>query len=40
MIIPFVMFAGRVGPLTLATALAQRRRGVPVSYPEERISIG
>ncbi|MDD3805328.1 MAG: TrkH family potassium uptake protein [bacterium] len=40
MIIPFVMFVGRVGPLTLATALAQRRRGMPVSYPEERISIG
>ncbi|MDD3925414.1 MAG: TrkH family potassium uptake protein [bacterium] len=40
MIIPFVMFAGRVGPLTFAAALAQRKQSTVISYPEERISIG
>ena len=37
-----MMFLGRVGPLTLATALAQRQNSVRsrVKYPEEKIMIG
>jgi trk system potassium uptake protein TrkH len=35
------MFVGRVGPLTLAVALAQRRmRRSPIHYPEDRVIIG
>ncbi len=37
----FTMYAGRVGPLTLAFALAQKRKAtVQIRYPEERILIG
>ena len=37
-----MMFLGRVGPLTLALAVAKRqgRRGAAAKYPEERIMIG
>ena len=37
-----MMFFGRVGPLTLAAALAGRqgRAGSALKYPEERIMIG
>ena len=37
-----MMFLGRVGPLTLATALAQRQGSAKsrVKYPEEKIMIG
>ena len=37
-----LMFLGRVGPLTLATALAKRqgRAKSPIKYPEESIMIG
>ncbi len=37
-----MMFLGRVGPLTLATALAQRQNSAKgrMKYPEERIMIG
>ncbi|HOO13412.1 MAG TPA: potassium transporter TrkG, partial [Bacillota bacterium] len=36
------MFAGRLGPLTVAYALAQRqkRRKVKIRYPEEKILVG
>lgn len=34
------MFAGRVGPVTLALALALRRRRAMVQYPEGKIIIG
>lgn len=35
------MFAGRVGPLTIATALGRRRRTPPaIHYPEERVTVG
>lgn len=35
------MFAGRVGPLTVATAIAQRQHAAnAVKYPEERIMVG
>lgn len=36
----FTMFWGRLGPLTLVVALAQRRRQTLIHYPEERIIIG
>ncbi len=41
LIVTVTMFIGRVGPLTLAVALAQRQRSrAEVSYPEEKIMIG
>ncbi len=40
MILIPLMFAGRVGPLALATALAARSRGRLYDYPEERPFIG
>ncbi len=36
----FIVFAGRVGPLSLFIALAQRRREPKVKYPEETIIVG
>lgn len=36
----FTMFWGRLGPLTLVVALAQRRRQTLIAYPEEKIIIG
>jgi trk system potassium uptake protein TrkH len=36
----FTMFWGRLGPLTLVVALAQRRRQSLINYPEEKIIIG
>lgn len=36
----FTMFWGRLGPLTLVVALAQRERQTLVNYPEEKIIIG
>ncbi len=39
-IIILTMFWGRLGPLTLVVALAQRTRRTQVSYPEEKIIIG
>ncbi|RQD77246.1 MAG: Trk family potassium uptake protein [Candidatus Syntrophonatronum acetioxidans] len=37
----FTMFSGRVGPLTLTLALAQRlKKKAPFRYPEERILVG
>ena len=36
----FTMFWGRLGPLTLVVALAQRRRRTLINYPEEKIIIG
>lgn len=35
-----LMFLGRVGPLTLVTALAARERVRLYSYPEERPQVG
>ncbi|MCB0214205.1 MAG: hypothetical protein KDJ52_33005, partial [Anaerolineae bacterium] len=36
----FTMFWGRLGPLTLVVALAQRQRPTLLHYPEEKIIIG
>lgn len=40
--IALTMYIGRVGPLTLAFALAQKKKvwPLPIKYPEERILIG
>jgi Trk-type K+ transport system membrane component len=34
------MFAGRVGPLTLAIALAGRAERIRFRYPEGKVAIG
>lgn len=34
------MFMGRVGPLTLALAVAQRKRRVELTHPEETVMVG
>jgi len=39
-IIMLTMFVGRVGPLTLALALAMRRKKLSFSYPEETLMVG
>ena len=39
-IVIFTMFAGRIGPLTLALAIALQKGKVVYTYPEERIMIG
>ena len=39
-IIIILMFFGRIGPLTLLTALEQRTKSYEIKYPEEYISIG
>lgn len=39
-LIILLMFAGRLGPLTLAVAIGQRSNPASVHYPEERVMIG
>jgi trk system potassium uptake protein len=39
-LIIFTMFAGRVGPLTIAYAVALNRKPDPFKYPKGRIMIG
>ena len=39
-LIILAMFVGRIGPLTLALAMARTARRSPVSLPEERVMIG
>jgi trk system potassium uptake protein TrkH len=39
-LLAFVMFAGRVGPLTVVLALSERTRPRRYTYPEEDIAIG
>jgi trk system potassium uptake protein TrkH len=39
-LIILTMYAGRVGPLTLALALARRKKTVLLKYPEERVLVG
>jgi len=39
-LITFTMFVGRVGPLTLALALAERKRKGVYHYPKENIMVG
>jgi trk system potassium uptake protein TrkH len=40
LVIIFMMFAGRVGPLTLALALASRIKPMAAELPEERVLVG
>jgi trk system potassium uptake protein TrkH len=40
LILMAMMFVGRLGPLTLALALAERERGSPVRWPAETVRIG
>ncbi len=40
LLLVFIMFWGRLGPLTLVVALAQRHRHSLIHYPEEKIIIG
>jgi len=40
LLIIITMFAGRVGPVTLALALAMRQRNTLVQYPEGKVIIG
>ncbi|WP_168122909.1 TrkH family potassium uptake protein [Paenibacillus sp. HB172176] len=39
-IIIATMFAGRLGPLTLAYALARNKRSSKIGYPEEKVLVG
>lgn len=40
MIIILTMYAGRVGPLTIALALAKNKKSTGIKYPEEKIMVG
>ncbi len=40
MLITLTMFFGRMGPLTVAVALAEKKELVNIRYPEERIIVG
>jgi trk system potassium uptake protein TrkH len=40
LLITVLMYIGRIGPLTLALALAQRSRAEPYKYPEAHVKIG
>lgn len=39
-VLMITMFAGRVGPLSLAIALSRQKSNGAVRYPEERVSVG
>ncbi|EJE7236381.1 Trk family potassium uptake protein [Clostridium sporogenes] len=39
-VILLTMYAGRVGPLTLATAFARKLKNSSIKYPEEKILVG
>jgi len=39
-LIMLTMFSGRLGPLTVATAIAQKQHIVQVRYPEEKVMVG
>ncbi len=40
LLVAFVMFVGRLGPITLVVALSERHRTKRYTYPEEEIAIG
>jgi trk system potassium uptake protein TrkH len=40
LLITAMMFMGRIGPLTLAVAVAHQRAVPPIRYPEGRILVG
>ncbi len=40
LVITIIMFIGRLGPLTIITALAKKRKTYEVRYPDGKVSIG
>jgi trk system potassium uptake protein TrkH len=40
LVITIMMFIGRLGPLTLAFAIAKRNTKIHYQYPEEKVLIG
>ena len=40
LVLSFLMFVGRLGPLTLVLFVATNRKPAPLDYPEERVIIG
>jgi len=40
MVIILTMYAGRVGPLTIAFALAKNKKSTGIKYPEEKVMVG
>ncbi len=40
LLLPLTMFVGRLGPVTVAMAITQRRRATTVRYPEDRVMVG
>jgi trk system potassium uptake protein len=40
LVLMVMMFVGRLGPLTLAIALAEREHGSPLRWPSEAVRIG
>jgi trk system potassium uptake protein TrkH len=40
LVLAFTMLVGRVGPLTLALALATRRKPPKITYAEENVMVG
>ncbi len=40
LVISFTMFAGRVGPMSLALAVAHARNNAAVRYPEDKVIVG
>ncbi|HSW10717.1 MAG TPA: TrkH family potassium uptake protein [Bacillota bacterium] len=40
LLLPLTMFVGRLGPITVALAIAQRQRAAGVRYPEDRVMVG
>lgn len=39
-LIMLLMYSGRVGPMTVAVAVANRQKVAPVRYPEEKVVVG
>lgn len=40
LVIAFTMYAGRVGPLTLALALSRKKTSNTIKYPEDKVLVG
>jgi len=40
LLLPLTMLVGRLGPITVALAVAQRQRAAGVRYPEDRVMVG
>ena len=40
LVIIFLMYCGRVGSVSFAMALLERRTDPPVTYPEEQVTVG